>query len=507
MQTKTFLFAAGFAAALLGVGSVMAQQTTTPLPAGSMAGTADLFSQSCASCHGTDLVGGRGPSLFAESLLQNRTDDQLRRTILEGLPTSGMPSFNGILSESQMSHILAYIRIQSGIVRTRPTYVPDPANQIIKSQKQTFKIEVIASGLDTPWAAAFLPDGRMLVTERAGRIRIIDKNGQLLPEPVKGTPEAWVRQDGGYFDIEVNPDYRRNGWIYLSYSEVVPGHASALPPPGILTAALMPLSMTRFIRGRINAKNEWVDQQDVYRAPASLYTGSIIHYGSRFLFDGKGHLFYSIGDRGDPATGQDLGSPLGKIHRINDDGSVPKDNPFVNTPGAIPTIWSYGHRNPEGLIYDPATGLLWESEHGPTGGDEVNIIEKGHNYGWGEVSMGLQPGISEQSRPGMNNPIAYYSPSIGPSGIVFYNGKKYPGWTGNMFLSSMVGQKLLRYEIKDRQIVSQETVYQQFGRTRDVIVGPDGLLYLLLQAPTGAGTGLSGFAASRGMVIRLLPQD
>lgn len=508
---KWHFFAVGLAA-LAGT-SAMAQQAPPasnqpgPTTAAAIADSAHIFAENCAGCHGSDLSGGRGPSLFSDKLLQARTDAQLRQTIEDGVPTSGMPSFKGRFSDSQINLMLAYLRIQSGFLRERPPFVPDPTNQVIKSEKQTFKIEVVAAGLDTPWGEVFLPDGRMLVTERGGNIRVIGKDGKLLPEPVKGTPTAWVRQDGGYFDIALHPDYRRNGWIYLSYSEVAPGFTGALPPPGVLTASQMPPSMTRLVRGRLNANNEWVDEQEIFRAPAQFYTNSIIHYGSRFLFDGKGHVFFSIGDRGNHANGQDMSTPLGKIHRINDDGTIPKDNPFVNTPGAVPSIWSYGHRNPEGLAYDPVTGRMWESEHGPTGGDEVNIIERGHNYGWGEITMGIEPGITRQHAPGMEDPIAYYTPSIGPSGIMFYTGNRYPGWKNNLFLSGMVGQRLLRYEISDRKIAHEETVYRQFGRTRDVITGPDGLLYVLLQNPTGAGTGVPTFAAGPGMVIRLAPEN
>jgi glucose/arabinose dehydrogenase len=358
----------------------------------------------------------------------------------------------------------------------------------------------VAANLETPWGEVFLPDGRMLVTERTGHIRIMD-HGKLLDEPVKGTPVPWVQQDGGFFDIAIDPDYKRDGWIYLAYSEVVPG--TPVPPrdnPDTPRPALPPAppSMTRWVRAHLNARNEWVDQQDVFKADPTLYTTSVIHYGTRFLFDGKGHLFWTMGDRGNMTNAQNLSIPLGKIHRMNLNGSAPADNPFVHTPGAIPTIWTYGHRNPEGLAFDPVTGLLWESEHGPTGGDEVNIIEKGHNYGWGVVSMGLEPGITHQHEPGMDDPIAYYSPSIGPSGISFYTGDRYPGWKNSLFLSALAGQKLIRYEIKGRQITHEEAVYQGFGRTRDVITGPDGYLYILLQNS-------QNLANSPGMVIRLMP--
>ena len=493
------------ATAALGTSIVMAQQVAAPAapaqPAPSPMGNApELFSSTCAPCHGTDLSGGRGPSLFAERLLSETTDAALLHTIREGIADGGMPAFKAQLSDADIGRLIAYLRIRGGQLKGQVSFLPDPNGQIIKSEKQTFKIEVVAANLDTPWGEVFLPDGRMLVTERPGHIRVID-HGKLLPDPVKGTPQDWARQDGGYFDIALHPDYKRNGWIYLSFSEVAPGLTT--PPaddPNAPRASLgpAPLNMTRLVRGRINANNEWVDQQDIFRAPADVYTTSVIHYGSRFLFDGKGHVFWSMGDRGDKSNGQNLGSPLGKIHRVNDDGSVPADNPFVKTPGADPTVWSYGHRNPEGLSFDRRTGLLWESEHGPTGGDEINIIEKGHNYGWGVISMGLEPGITEQHRDGMEDPIAYFTPSIGPSGMSFYTGRRYPGWKDSLFLSALVGQRLIRFEIKERQITHQETVYQGFGRTRDVITGPDGYLYVLLQNS-------QTLANSPGMVIRLLP--
>lgn len=201
---------------------------------------------------------------------------------------------------------------------------------------------------------------------------------------------------------------------------------------------------------------------------------------------------------------QDLSKPLGKIHRVNDDGSIPKDNPFVNTPNALPSIWTYGHRNPQGLAWD-AAGLLWESEHGPTGGDEINIIEKGKNYGWGVISMGLQNGITERSREGMEQPIVYYTPTIAPSGIAFYTGSKYLAWKNNLFVAALAGQQLRRLEISGRKVIHQEVVFEQFGRVRAVTTGPDGLLYVLLQNPTGSGTGLGLAASTPGMVIRLVP--
>ena len=459
------------------------------------------FAANCASCHGADMNGARAPSLVRADFLGTTTDETLHKVIADGEPDQGMPAFKATLNDGDISQLIAYIRNQSGRFRTRVTYVPNIDGQIIKTQKQNFRMTVLADGLDTPWGEVFLPDGRMLLTERAGRIRVM-AHGKLLPEAVKNTPTPWVRQDGGYFDIAVSPNYAKDKWVYLAFSELAPG---AVPPPplapGQRQTTPLPASMTRIVRAHINAKNEWVGQQDVYHVPASLYTPSTIHYGSRMLFDNKGHLFYTQGERGDHDNAQKLGTPLGKIHRINTDLSVPRDNPFVNIPDAVPTIWSYGNRNPEGLAYDPVTGLLWESEHGPTGGDEINVIDKGHNYGWGIITNGEEPGLTLQRAPGMEPPITYYSPSIGPSAIRFYTGNKYPGWKNNMFMGALTGQKLYRFEIQDRKIVSQEVLFEQFGRVRDIMQGPDGLFYILLQSPPNGAV----FAPSPGMVVRLDP--
>jgi aldose sugar dehydrogenase len=416
----------------------------------------------------------------------------------------------------------------------------DPDGQVVKSEKQNFKIEVIAREIETPWGLAFLPDGRLLITERPGRLRIVEK-GKLLPDAVKGTPKVWEKQDGGLLDVEVHPQYAKNGWIYLSYSETLPGYvappAPAAPappaapnppaptgagapptpdvargagPPGSLPQAggrgrgrggpPDPPSMTVIVRGKINKNNEWTDEQVVFRAQPDLYSSTNAHYGSRFIFDKQNHLFYTLGEKNNPALAQDLSNPLGKIHRVNDDGSVPKDNPFVGQEGKLPTIWSYGHRNPQGLAWDPVTGKLWESEHGPQGGDEINVIEPGKNYGWGVITMGTDPRVTEREHAGMEQPIVYYTPTIAPSGMVFYTGTKYPGWTNNLFVSALAGQQLRRLEVSGDKVTYQEQVFNQFGRVHDVIIGPDGYLYVTLQVP---GQVLS--QSTPGMIARLVP--
>jgi len=404
---------------------------------------------------------------------------------------------------------------QPPTAKPAPTPPPDPDGQVIKSEKQTFKIEVIARNIETPWALAFLPDGRLLVTERPGRLRIIDK-GKLLPDAVKGTPKVWEKQDGGLFDVEVHPQYAKNGWIYLSYSEILPGYIAPPPPPPGAEPPPPPAgaqgggrgrggppdppTMTVVVRGKISKNNEWTEEKVIFRAKPEVYSSTNAHYGSRFIFDTQNHLFFTLGEKNDPPKAQDLSTPIGKIHRVNDDGSVPKDNPFVNKEGAVPTIWSYGHRNPQGLAWDPVTGKLWESEHGPQGGDEVNIIEPGHNYGWGVITMGNDPRVPEKAHEGMEQPIVYYTPTIAPSGMVFYTGNRYPAWKNNLFVSALGGQQLRRLETSGNDVTHQEQVIGQLGRVHDVIIGPDGYLYITLQVP---GQVLS--QSTPGLIARLIP--
>jgi glucose/arabinose dehydrogenase len=487
----------------------------------------DLYTEQCSGCHGNDIAGGRAPSLFDQKWLATVDDKRLVNSITNGVPNTEMEGFGKQLSEQQIWSLIQYIRTQTGALTPRPQFVADPATLgPLKTEKATVKVEVVTADLNTPFGMAFLPDGRLLVTERDGRLRIW-ANGKLS-EPVKNTPKPHVQQDGGLLDVTVHPKYAQNGWIYLSYSEDQPGYvappapAPADPARGDQAGAAgqaggfpgrggrggpppVP-SMTVVVRGKIDKNNEWTTDKFIFRVAPELYTTQGAHYGSRFIWDKEGHLFFTMGERGNQVNAQDLTKPLGKIHRFNDDGSVPKDNPFVNTPGAVPTIWTYGHRNPEGLAWDPVSGKLWESEHGPTGGDEINIIEKGHNYGWGVASKGIQPGILKSTEAGMDDPIVYYTPAVGPAQITFYTGAKYPGWKNtSLFVGTLVGQKLLRLEIAGDKVTKEEVIFDQLGRVRNIAQGPDGYLYVALQDPTGVpGIPLSN--ATPGKLVRLVPQ-
>lgn len=451
----------------IGIGSIALAWAVLPLSAAPRDPT-QICTELCANCHGKTLTGGAGPNLLDEFWNHGGDDASILRSIRDGWPESGMPAWGQAFSEEELRGLVAYLRQQrDAFAAGRITLPPPPVDQMISSERQTFRLETYIDNLDTPWGIAFLPEGKMLVTERPGRLRVIE-NGRLEPKPVAGTPVVFLHQDGGLLDVIAHPDYAKNGWIYLAYSE-------AGPVPDT--------SMTVVVRGRIRDGN-WEDQQTIFRAAPKWYGRGYIHYGCRFLFDRDGHLFFTIGDRGHGDWAQELASPCGKIHRVMDDGSAPADNPFVGRTGALPTIWSYGHRHPQGLSFQPETGKLWESEHGPFGGDEINRIEPGKNYGWPVISRGTEGRKKfELLHEGMEQPIVYWTPAIAPSGIGFYTGNKFSAWGNNLFVTGLAGQQLRRLETKSDAVVHQEILVRDQGRVRAVVTGPDGLIYVAFNAP------------------------
>ncbi|HSI09924.1 MAG: PQQ-dependent sugar dehydrogenase [Rariglobus sp.] len=432
-----------------------------------------IFAEFCAGCHGANLQGGSAPALLGENWKHGGTEAAIAASIRTGHPENGMPAFGATVSEKEIRGLVVYINEQAGHASSRRAPPPHPdADAVAASKLHSYRLETTVTGLAEPWSIAFLSDGRVLITEKRGRLRIVEK-GILLPEAVTGLPRVDAGGQGGLFDVVPHPDFARNGWIYLAFSE----QRQEEPLRGAV--------MTTVVRGHIK-ENAWTDQQVIFRAPVETFRHGGIHFGGRLAFDKNNFLFFSIGERGNGVNAQNLKLPNGKIHRVRDDGSIPADNPFVNTPGADATIWSYGHRNPQGLRFNPATGELWEHEHGPRGGDELNLIKRGLNYGWPEATFGMNyngtPMNAVTTRSDIEPPVTYWIPSIAPCGMAFYTGDRFPKWKNHLFVTSLAAQELRRLEIgKDGKVVDEEIIFKGIGRLRDVATGPDGLLYVLLQ--------------------------
>ena len=347
------------------------------------------------------------------------------------------------------------------------------SGQVFHSSAGDFVVQTAAKGLDHPWALAFLPDRRLLVTERPGRVRIIAKDGTLPPALV-GVPKVFAAAQGGLLDIVLDRGFTQNQTIYFCYAEPVEGGART----ALARARLLDESSPRI---------EAVEL--IFRQAGPLSTGN--HFGCRIVQTPDDNLFVTLGEHFTTRDqAQNLGNHLGKIIRVRPDGSVPADNPFVGRAAAKPEIWSYGHRNPQGLALHPVTGKLWEHEHGPRGGDEVNIIEKGKNYGWPVIGYGIDYSgarIHESThKAGMEQPLKYWVPSIAPSGMTFYSGDLFARWRGGLFLGALAGQMLVRLELDGEKVVNEERLLQQLReRIRDVREGPDGALWLATDSSSG----------------------
>ncbi len=346
------------------------------------------------------------------------------------------------------------------------------------TDKQRFHLVRVTDGLEHPWGLAFLPDGRMLVTERPGRLRIV-ADGWLVPEPVAGVPEVWDDGQGGLLDVALHPRFAENSLVYLSYSS-----------PDNDDDAATAVARGRLVGGRLE------DVEEIYVALPRDDNGR--HFGSRLVF-ADGHLFVTAGDRGDSDRAQQLDDPAGSIIRLHDDGRVPEDNPFVGTAGVRPELYSVGHRNPQGMTLETATGRIYAIEHGPKGGDELNLIEPGVNYGWpvithGKSYMGFKIGEGTR-KEGMAQPVHYWVPSISPSGLMIYDADRFPAWQGSFFAGALSGELLVRLEVAGGRVVVEERMLEDLEeRFRDVRQGPDGLIYLLTDHPDG-------------MLLRLEPAD
>jgi len=332
-----------------------------------------------------------------------------------------------------------------------------------------YKVETVIEGdLKTPWSLAFLPDGRQLVTERPGSLRMVD--AKLLPEPISGTPRVIELGQGGMLDVVPSPDFAKDSWIYLAFADPLEGEKKS--------------AMLKIVRGRIR-DHAWTDEEVIFQAAPEFYSPTGVHFGTRMVFD-SGYLYFIVGERGGKLEAQDITRPNGKIYRVYPDGRIPEDNPFAADKKAIPGIWSYGHRNPQGLVIDPRDHALYATEHGPRGGDEFNIIRKGANYGWPVISFGMNyngsplTGITEKD--GMEQPLVQWTPSIAACGLACYTGDKFPNWKYDFFAGGLRGE-LHRIRIENGKAIADEILLSGLGRVRDVRSGPDGFLYIILNQP------------------------
>lgn len=354
--------------------------------------------------------------------------------------------------------------------------LPVSAQEVFETDRLPIRVESFAGGLDHPWGIAFLPDGGMLVTERSGSLRHVTDRGDVSA-PIAGLPEVVVRGQGGLLDVTLHPDFADNRLVYWSYAEAGDDATNG----------------TAIARGRLNAEMTSLSEVEViFRQMPKVRSNN--HFGSRLVFDREGYLFATLGERSSPQfrlMAQDLGTHLGKVIRIRDDGSVPADNPFVGQAEAMPEIWSYGHRNPQGMALNPATGAIWTHEHGPRGGDEVAIPRAGDNHGWPVFSYGTEYSgapITEldEHPPEFARPVWSWTPSIAPSGMAFYDAEEIPEWQGDLFVGALAGARLMRLELDGDRVTGEEELLVALGRRiRDVEVGPDGALYILTDQSDG----------------------
>jgi len=387
---------------------------------------------------------------------------------------------------------------------------------VFKSANHDYQVVTVADGLINPWSIVFLPEGDILVTERSGRLRLV-QDGVLRMQPIKGLPDIVAESQGGLLDIVPHPNFESNHWLYFSYTSLI-GNGTE--------------TTTAVARGRLE-NEELIDVEEIFLAETHARSGHLAtrfveyllgfiwprvldagSYGSRLAFDADGYLFITVGDRNIPIgyrtilgihipfTGdlyahpaQDLSNHHGVVVRLHDDGRIPADNPFVGTAGALGEIWSYGHRNPQGLAFHPITGDLWANEHGPQGGDELNLVLPGRNYGWPVIGYGVNYGsgttIHEGTlKEGMESPKHFWVPSIATSGLMIYTGDKFPAWRGNIFVGGLGGEQLSRLTVDGQTVLNEETLFQRMGRIRDVRQGPDGYIYLAIDDQRGGPAGI-----------------
>ncbi|MBN2814722.1 MAG: PQQ-dependent sugar dehydrogenase [Bacteroidales bacterium] len=426
----------------------------------------------CAGCHGDNLE-----KFAAKAWMEEEGNASVIKSIKYGIEDIGMPAFQKAFTDDEIEALAVYVKrgVPEDKSKLKPAVTP---GGVIESEVQRFVVDTVVSGLNVPWGLAFLPNGDLLISERAGTLHTFS-DGKLSP-PIEGLPPIMAFGQGGLLDLALHPDYEQNGWIYIAYS-------------ALNTTSNKRIGNTAIMRARLEG-NKLADQQVLFKGIPDTDRGH--HFGCKLAFDGKGHLFFGIGERGQHFDfPQKLDNANGKIHRINDDGTIPPDNPFVNIPGALPSIYSYGHRNPQGTVIHPVTGEIWVTEHGPKGGDEINLVKPGKNYGWPVISYGINYDgtiLTELTeKEGLEQPIFYWTPSIAPCGTIFVTGDRFRNWRNNMLVGSLRFQYLERVVINGHAVMHRERLLEGIGRVRNVVMSPDGLVYVAIENP--------------GKIVRLVP--
>lgn len=465
------------------------------------------YEEHCSNCHGADLQGmpSLGTALIDAALTHGDSVADLSKSIAHGYPESGMPAWSNILNAQELRSLAIYIaerrvdRLFTDFKVDAPVSIPAG---VVQTQDENFRVEVLTDELDPlPFSIAPLPDGRILVSEKERGLRIVSPDG-TISDLIAGIPEVFddsfnfvlVWGWGWLLDIALHPDYEDNGWIYLHHTQ------------RCNDCFLIPKSFNRVVRGRIR-DGAWVDEEVIWD-PGHEYYSFIpdIGAGGRLAFDNAGYLYISVGIKGSSNYDgvQNLEKPWGKIHRVHDDGRTPTDNPFAAVDMAYPTIWTYGHRSPQGLEFNHRTNKLWSTEMGPRGGDELNLLLPGRNYGWPLYSMGLNyDGSTIEYGEWLDitfdlndieQPVVDLTPAPAVSSFIFYDGEQFPNWRGNALVSSLKASELYRIQLDENdRYVSSETVLSQLARIRDIETGADGNIYLLLEHAAG------------GQILRLVP--
>lgn len=437
---------------------------------GDLVSAAATFKKFCATCHGDN-----GDVFVDRRWKHGATKDSLIQSVSSGFVDLGMPAWSTILKPNEISSLADYLGVAIE-KRKMFDFTDSIKSNIFVHHSQSIKLDTIAKNLGNPWGMAFLPNGDFLYSDRSGQLYRQSKGIQSL---VKGTPKVLNEAQGGLLDLELHPKFETNQFVYITYSKIKDT-----------------LSTTALMRAKL-VGNTLTGQKDIF--VALPYQKAKIHYGSRIEFDKDGFIFLAVGDRFQhlDTLPQKLDNDMGKVHKMMDDGTAPKDNPYMSVQGARPTIWSYGHRNPQGMRIHPETGVIWATEHGPRGGDELNIIEKTKNYGWPVISYGINYDgkilTPHTAKEGMEQPLVKWIPSLGPSGLTIVTGDKYPTWKGDILMGSLRFKYLNRVHLNGNVPGEQEHLLKNLGRVRFVEMSPDGYIYVGIEEP--------------GFIFRLMPID